>query len=1050
MARRPIALSLLLLWGCGGEAPGPTATGVEGAPIIDGELVEEGWPAVGALVTWLPDRNPSGSFCSASLIAPRWVLTAGHCLDGTENRVPSSVPPDEANYVHFFMGARADQPENGRLVRAARLFIHENYETPGGDRPYDIALIELAEEVTDVTPLPIHRAKLEGQEGAPLFYVGFGQSNIDGGGSGRKRSATLTLNSVNDVVYVTRQAGGGVCFGDSGGPGMLEVDGVWEVIGVNSTVFGGSPPCAEYSTQIRVDAYQTWIDAIMGQGGSCLDDPSLCACPEACNANGVCESAECGRPTCADILTCLRFCTTQVCSLNCFLGAVPSANYMYEAYATCITEQCPNQTSSCVEERCRWELNGCRQGLDAVTGEASCAETYRCREVCAPEDLECVDACEFEATLEQHWRLEGLDACDEALCGEIAEPEARAQCVAERCRNSILACLPDEACALPGGSCADGQACTPEPWVATYCLPSMGLELGAPCDPSLTAVCADGAHCVDDGTGPRCREACVVGADCSDSFAPCQPFAQARLPYSVGVCSLDCPDADGDGACDAADCAPFDASVHPGATEVCDPYGIDENCDGVRNEGCDPCQDPANAEACQPVYVEQPPLTPDSSCTCLAIGGVPPSLGWLLLPVLLLFGRRRGCAAAAGMVFLVACSGEDPGSLDGGRILVDGGLVDAGFLPAPDGAVAPAPGIFEIQQGLVAPGTQVTLEAIVVSPESGEGFYVSDGTARAYSGLWVQVNLPLAETPRVEVGDLVQVTGEVAEHAFDPEATETTQTRTEIVVARESDLSVVGEGMEVPAPVPLSMVELQLPEVAELYEGVLVRLGEASVTDRVLDEGELEVNDLMRVDDLFVTFDVSWVEQGSRFSVLQGPLHFDNGLFKVAPRDDADLMPAPVDVGECMPVRGYSFCLNRRSWTSAREDCGRQGGRLAILETLEENTLTSSLAIGFTNRSFWVGASDRITEGEWLWTDGSTIAYDPWHAGEPNDAGGGEDCAHHNWRNRQWNDARCGRRDPYFCEFRPGTEPVCTGDGDCAQGEGRCVDGSCLPPLPSE
>ncbi len=50
-------------------------------------------------------------------------------------------------------------------------------------------------------------------------------------------------------------------------------------------------------------------------------------------------------------------------------------------------------------------------------------------------------------------------------------------------------------------------------------------------------------------------------------------------------------DFDGDGTIDEQDCDPADASVHPGADEICDD-GIDNDCDGLVDGMDDPCQDP--------------------------------------------------------------------------------------------------------------------------------------------------------------------------------------------------------------------------------------------------------------------------------------------------------------------------------------------------------------------------------------------------------------------------------------------------------------------------
>ena len=108
-----------------------------------------------------------------------------------------------------------------------------------------------------------------------------------------------------------------------------------------------------------------------------------------------------------------------------------------------------------------------------------------------------------------------------------------------------------------------------------------GTDAGGAC--STNADCDDGQFCNGvetcdpDGAGADAR-GCVVGA------TPC--LATQSCDETANECTTECavdPDADGDGfdaiACGGTDCDDTDPRRNPGATEVCDLEGLDEDCD---------------------------------------------------------------------------------------------------------------------------------------------------------------------------------------------------------------------------------------------------------------------------------------------------------------------------------------------------------------------------------------------------------------------------------------------------------------------------------------
>ncbi|KAM3656320.1 hepatic lectin-like isoform X3 [Ammospiza caudacuta] len=122
---------------------------------------------------------------------------------------------------------------------------------------------------------------------------------------------------------------------------------------------------------------------------------------------------------------------------------------------------------------------------------------------------------------------------------------------------------------------------------------------------------------------------------------------------------------------------------------------------------------------------------------------------------------------------------------------------------------------------------------------------------------------------------------------------------------------------------------------------------------------------------------------------------------------DSFLFPCGADSREWEYFSGncYYFSLARMSWERARERCRERRADLAVVGSFAEQQFLMSRA---RNERFWIGLTDRNSEGNWEWVDGTDYksSFTFWREGEPNDSGNNEDCAHL-WISGKWNDVHC-------------------------------------------
>jgi gliding motility-associated-like protein len=108
-------------------------------------------------------------------------------------------------------------------------------------------------------------------------------------------------------------------------------------------------------------------------------------------------------------------------------------------------------------------------------------------------------------------------------------------------------------------------------------------------------------------------------------------------------------------------------------------------------------------------------------------------------------------------------------------------------------------------------------------------------------------------------------------------------------------------------------------------------------------------------------------------------------------------------VGECS-----MYFLNPQSMSGSQAQAFAQtlGSNLVSIQSqAENNCIMSSLNAMGQSGVIWIGFSDELVEGTFVWYDQSPVVYTNWAPGEPNQSGN-EDCTQI-YANGQWNDLSC-------------------------------------------
>ncbi|MEM9188414.1 MAG: S1 family peptidase [Myxococcota bacterium] len=608
------ALSLLLV-GCVGtpEDFGAEELGSQSAAIVNGQR-EFGEPAV-VLV-----YNRGGGLCSGTLIAPRVVLTAKHCVQRSGAEAPSPTGffvigiGDSINNLSESYGVTDIRTTPGVWIDSRGL--------QGALVGVDVAVMTLDTGVSTVEPRTIRRESPNALIGSTVRAVGFGQT--PSGRAGDKYSTTTLLRGVQNGVAYTDPA---TCQGDSGGPIIDEATG--EVFGVTSFGTGGCGTGGIAGAN-TIDGFLDLIDAAVADSGACLNDGAE-----------RCDSFD-------------NDCDDQIDETCAGLGESCTADTDCALLNPCLETPAGRV--------CTVECDTLRPELSCPGTNLFCAQTNGCTGVCIPVDpaspnLALGESCASDSE------------CESLSC--IDPGDGNSRCLTP-CQGDQGMCLGGEVCAAVSGGCGGcvpaaivqgdrglGEGCTTnDDCRSDLCLEDAGLST---CSQSCTddSGCPDRFFCRGDvciqGTRGGPGATCAVNSDCNEEAPIC-----ASRGTDVSWCTRFCSDMEpcppnfscletaggsicapelglvGESCTDAADCVSGLCEETPAGRVCTRTCGSDSPC-GIGTE-CVRLTDGA-----EPICVAPSPEPSNESDSggCSVGSGGGPGVPLAIVAVMLFFARRR-------------------------------------------------------------------------------------------------------------------------------------------------------------------------------------------------------------------------------------------------------------------------------------------------------------------------------------------------------------------------------------------------------------------------
>lgn len=381
---------------------------------IYGGTISQTPSEVGALI----DITTNRSFCSATLIAPQWVLTAAHCLH-----------LHTAETITFSNDIDTDLQQTSRY-NVRRIFLHPEYRPASFVN--DLALLELDIETDEtipnisISPMNAEPLGVNVPEEAPLFF-GYGYTKDRT--RGVQQFARIPISTMGNATFTSLydpDTETGACFGDSGGPVFADIRNETALIGIISNIIttSNSDPCIGSYNVTRIDTYLPWITKTAGLSpAQCEQGNAHCICSESCQPDGSCKNDRCQNMDCEQNYDCIYECEfgDGACVNDCYTQTFTESLATFESFVDCASFHCEDVSEEmlleCLLQNCHdnfyqcFNADNCNLLGGDCTGKNACSlsrfSLTSCLpsankpigEICDPDAsaLECADglACAF-------------------------------------------------------------------------------------------------------------------------------------------------------------------------------------------------------------------------------------------------------------------------------------------------------------------------------------------------------------------------------------------------------------------------------------------------------------------------------------------------------------------------------------------------------------------------------------------------------------------------------------------------------------------------------